>query len=229
MAAAQRRTKAIIFDLDGTLIDSAPDIAAAVNLFLAEHGWGPVATADVEKFVGDGPRSLLLRILDEQGLPTDDAFVAEAHAAYLANYARAPATHTRLFAHVPEDLASLRSVGFRLGICTNKPNALTQRVLAALGIDTLFAAAIGADAVPRRKPHADHLLAVIDAMGVARDEVVYVGDTDVDRACAANADVPFFVVSWGRGMLVPDTGATRIGRLADLGRHLPEPVERQTP
>lgn len=212
--------KAVVFDLDGTLIDSAPDIAAAVNCVLADHGWAPLATDYVERFIGDGPKTLILKILQEQGLPTDDAFVEASKLAYLRNYAKAPATYTTFFAHVVEDLKALKASGLRLGICTNKPHGLTQTVLSILGIAELFDSAIGADAVPRRKPDAAHLLAVVDAMGLAKDEVAYVGDTDVDSACARSARVPFFIVPWGGGPQVVDADATRISRLRDLLFHL---------
>ena len=212
--------KAVIFDLDGTLIDSAPDIAAAVNRVLVGHGWKPLETDYVERFIGDGPRTLLLRILEEQGLPTEDAFVEEAKNAYLQNYAEAPAARTTFFSHVVEDLKALKASGLRLGICTNKPHALTQLVLKVLGIADLFDSAIGADAVPRRKPDAAHLLAVIEAMGLDKDEIAYVGDTDVDSACARSAGVPFFIVPWGGGPHVGDPDATRLSRLSDLLHHL---------
>ncbi|MGH7005496.1 MAG: HAD-IA family hydrolase, partial [Alphaproteobacteria bacterium] len=221
MSSVKAIAKAIIFDLDGTLIDSAPDIAAAVNRFLVEQGWKPLETEYVEQFIGDGPRALMARILQGQGLPTDDDFVTEAVKAYLGNYARSPAKLTKFFAHVVEDLEALAASGFRLGICTNKPQALTQQVLRILKVDHLFEAALGADAVPKRKPDAAHLFAVIDAMGLQRDEVAYVGDTDVDKNCATSAGVPFYLVSWGGGLHVSETGATRIKRLIDLKLHLP--------
>ncbi|NDW05968.1 phosphoglycolate phosphatase [Jiella pacifica] len=217
---AEGQIKAVVFDLDGTLIDSAPDIAAAVNRVLAEHGWAPLETDYVERFIGDGPKTLLLRILQEQGLPTDDAFVEASKNAYLQNYAEAPATHTTFFAHVAEDLRALKASGLRLGICTNKPHGLTQTVLSILGIAELFDSAIGADAAPRRKPDAAHLLAVVDAMGLDKDEIAYVGDTEVDSACARSAGVPFFIVPWGGGSHVVDADATRISRLRDLLFHL---------
>ncbi|MDX3924511.1 MAG: phosphoglycolate phosphatase [Shinella sp.] len=219
--------RAIVFDLDGTLIDSAPDIAAAVNRFLTDQGWRALETNYVERFIGDGPRSLLFRILEEQGLPTDDAFVDHAKTAYLRNYAEAPATHTRFFSHVVEDLHLLRSAGFRLGICTNKPHELTWTVLRILGIAELFDVAIGADAVEKRKPDAAHLLAVVKAMGLEKDEIAYVGDTDVDSTCARNAGVRFFVVSWGGGMHVKDENATRISRLGELASYLKAPAEKE--
>lgn len=208
--------RALIFDLDGTLIDSAPDIAAAVNAYLAAQGWPTQETAFVERFIGNGPRRLLLDMFVELGLPSDDATVTAAHAAYLANYAEAPARLTKFYPHVREDLAALRDAGFRLGICTNKPHELTLRILGLLGIAPLFDAVLGADAVPACKPDPGHLLAVARQMGLAEGDWAYVGDTAVDQATAVGAGAPFFVVPWGGGALVPAAPEQRLTRLADL-------------
>ncbi|WP_029076541.1 HAD family hydrolase [Kaistia adipata] len=208
--------RALIFDLDGTLIDSAPDIAAAVNAYLAAQGWPTQETAFVERFIGNGPRRLLLDMFVELGLPSDDATVTAAHAAYLANYAEAPARLTKFYPHVREDLAALRDAGFRLGICTNKPHELTLRILGLLGIAPLFDAVLGADAVPACKPDPGHLLAVARQMGLAEGDWAYVGDTTVDQATAVGAGAPFFVVPWGGGSLVPAAPEQRLTRLADL-------------
>lgn len=206
--------RAVIFDLDGTLIDSAPDIAAAVNRVLAGLGRAPLPVATVERFIGDGARSMVERILAETGAPGDAELLARCLESYLAHYAAAPAVKTEVFPKVMADLRALLRSGLRLGICTNKPQHLTELVLAGLGLDGLIEVAIGADAVPRRKPHADHLLAVITAMKVSPGEVIYVGDTEIDKRCAAAAQVPFCIVKWGGGAAVSDDGAHRIARIA---------------
>jgi phosphoglycolate phosphatase len=213
--------KALIFDLDGTLIDSAPDIAAAVNGYLASRGWPTQETAFVERFIGNGPRRLLLDMFVELGLPSDDATVSAAHAAYLANYGEAPARLTKFYHHVREDLEELRQAGFRLGICTNKPHELTLRILGLLGIAPLFDAVLGADAVPACKPDPGHLLAVAQRMGLAEGDWAYVGDTAVDQATARSAEAPFFVVPWGGGALVKTAPEQRLTRLLDLLAYRP--------
>lgn len=221
-----RRTSysALIFDLDGTLINSAPDIAAAVNQTFAARGWPQLDTDYVEGFIGNGPRRLLLDMLVDLGLPSDAATVSAAHDSYIRNYTERPAGLTRLYDHVLEDLVALREAGLRLGICTNKPHALTHSVLAALGLDALFEAAIGADAVPACKPDPRHLLAVAEAMKLPVADPVawaYVGDTAVDQATAVSAGVPFFVVPWGGGSLVSVPASQRLTRLSDLMKHAP--------
>lgn len=207
---------AVIFDLDGTLIDSAPDIAAAVNLYLTSSGWGAQDTDFIEQFIGYGPRKLLLDIFDHIGHPTDDASVDHAHKAYLNNYWQAPATHTRFFDHVQEDLAELADSGLRMGICTNKPHALTQRVLDALGLASIFEVAIGADAVPACKPDPAHLMAVAQKMSLTGGRWAYVGDTKVDQSTARDADVPFYAVPWGGGLALDVPDGHRLTRLSDL-------------
>ncbi|MFJ3054378.1 HAD hydrolase-like protein [Herbaspirillum sp. NPDC087042] len=207
---------AFIFDLDGTLIDSAPDIAAAVNAYLRQQGHGELDTAYVERFIGNGPRRLIADILADQGIAIDEAGLSHAVEQYIGHYRRNPASHTRFFPHVREDLAALHDSGFRLGICTNKPHALTRQILDLLGLSPLVEAVLGADAVPACKPDPGHLLAVAARMALAPGDWAYIGDTEVDRATAAGADAPFFVVPWGGGGEVEVPPRQRLHRLSDL-------------
>ena len=108
--------RGLIFDLDGTLIDSAPDIAVAVNSFFLSRGWPQQETAFIERFIGIGPRRLLLDMMVELGLPQDNATVDAAVVAYFDNYTRHPARHTRFYNHVKEDLQSLRAAGFHVDV-----------------------------------------------------------------------------------------------------------------
>lgn len=220
----ERPYKALVFDLDGTLINSAPDIAAAVNKVLEAHGWPTQSVAFVEKFIGFGPRRLLLDLLAALGLPSDDATVDAAVIAYLENYSREPAERTLFYPNVREDLQALHKAGLRLGICTNKPQELSLKVLGILGVAPLFEVVVGADAAPVSKPHPSHLLAVADGMGLNGEAWAYVGDTKVDQATAAAAGVPFYAVSWGCGGEVTVEPGRRLDRLIDLAAN-PEPVE----
>ncbi|WP_044527812.1 HAD-IA family hydrolase [Herbaspirillum sp. B65] len=211
-----RRYQAFIFDLDGTLIDSAPDIAAAVNAYLQEQGHAALEVAYVERFIGNGPRRLIEDILIDQEIAFDGAGLEAAVAAYIGHYQRHPASHTRFFPYVKEDLASLHAAGIRLGICTNKPHALTRQILDLLQLSPLVEVALGADAVPACKPDPGHLRAVAAHMALAPGSWAYIGDTTVDQATAAAADAPFFVVPWGGGSQVQVAKTQRLHRLRDL-------------
>ena len=210
---------AIIFDLDGTLIDSAPDIAAALSVGFVANGWPELDPRHVERFTGNGPRRLIADLLDDLGIAHDQAAVDRAFQLYLQAYLENPADRTQFYAHVLEDLQAMRAAGLRLGICTNKNNAVTGQVLDRLGLSDFFDAAIGADAVPSCKPDPGHLLAVADAMGLAPGSWAYVGDTRVDQATARAAGVPFYVVPWGGGPGVEVPPGHRLTRLADLLQH----------
>jgi len=210
---------AIVFDLDGTLIDSAPDIAAAVNKAMAGMGQPPLSIDYVEGFIGDGSRSMLHRIFNDRGIDHDDAFLDVKLADYFNHYRAEPATRTRFYPSVREDLHLLADAEFHLGICTNKPHALAELVLEALEIRDLFGSVFGADAVERRKPHQDHLLAVVSDLGADPAHCYYVGDTEIDRACAHSAGIPFFLVNWGGGTNLAAGSDQRIDRLSDLIDH----------
>lgn len=210
---------AFVFDLDGTLIDSAPDIAAGLNAAFRRKGWPECEARYVECFTGNGPMALIRGILADRGIAATEAEVADAHDRYLAAYQREPAARTQFYPHVREDLAALRAAGIRLGICTNKTHAITREVLRTLGLDSTFEVAVGADAVPACKPDPGHLRAVAGEMKLAAGSWAYVGDTDVDRATAEAAEVPFFAVPWGNGARIPVPDERRLTRISDLLRH----------
>ena len=216
MTQTQHAFTALIFDLDGTLIDSAPDMAAAVNLYLVAQGWPAQKTAYVERFIGHGPRRLLQDMFSDLGLPTDAASIDMAHAAFMAQYWQSPTRLTRFYPDVLADLQKLHRAGFALGLCTNKPQALTMRILDQLEIAPLFSAIVGADSVPACKPDPGHLLAVAREMGLKPGTWAYVGDSGIDQATALAAEVPFFVVSWGGGARVMVADGYRLTRLGDF-------------
>ncbi len=223
MTPHPHRFTALIFDLDGTLIDSAPDIAAAVNAYLLAQGWPAQETAYVERFIGHGPRRLLLDMFTALHLPTDAASIDAAHTAFMAQYWQAPTRLTQFYPDVLADLNSLHVAGIALGLCTNKPQALTLRILDQLGIAPLFSAVVGADAVPACKPDPGHLLAVASKMRLEPGTWAYVGDSGIDQTTARAAGVPFFVVNWGGGARVEVAQGYRLKRLRDLARVTPHP------
>jgi len=180
----------LCLDLDGTLIDSVPDLADALNRLFAPDGLPPLAEPAVARMVGDGAAMLLRRALAAHGRaaeagPAFDALLAR----FVADYTSHSAERTRPFPGVPETLAALRQAGWVLGVVTNKPERATRAVLAALGLAPLFVAVGGGDSYPARKPDPRHLLAVLEAMGGEPAHAAMVGDHHNDIVAARGAGV----------------------------------------
>jgi len=187
------RVKAIIFDLDGTLIDSAPDIHAAVNKTLADIGSGEMDLDTIRTFIGNGVQVLLERVIEAKGL--DAGRRDELVAMFLKHYEADPATLTTLFPGVRDCVESLRDEGFALGLCTNKPEAPSRAILQAFGLDGYFSAVVGGDTVGVKKPDPAPLLAVKDKLGARI--AVYVGDSEIDAECAQKAGMKFALFTEG--------------------------------
>ncbi len=185
---------AIVFDLDGTLIHSAPDIHAAANAILAEHGKGPLDLATVTGFIGKGVPWLVKCLVRETGLDPalEPALVEEFERRYDS------AVHlTRPYEGVPEALAALRAAGHSLAVCTNKPVSPARSVLAHLDLAGFFDHVQGGDMLSVRKPDPAPLLATLEALGVSRRAAIYVGDSETDAETARRAGLPFLIYSEG--------------------------------
>jgi phosphoglycolate phosphatase len=188
--------RAIVFDLDGTLVDSAPDIHAAANCVLAERDLPQLDLPTIKSFIGNGVAVLMQRCLERVIGPTDPAELQDAVTRFLHHYEREPASRTVLFPGVRDLLAGLTERGDRLGICTNKPEALTRAVLRDLGIDT-FEIVIGGDTLPTRKPDPSGLISAIEALDGNPASAIFVGDSEVDGATARAAGVRFALFTCG--------------------------------
>ncbi|MBK5933086.1 phosphoglycolate phosphatase [Rhodovulum imhoffii] len=183
----------LIFDLDGTLIDSAPDVHAAVNKTLEEIGTGGLPLEQVRGFIGNGVGVLMERVIAAKGLSQD------AHASLLSifrrHYDADPATLTTLYPNVAETVAHFHAMGLPLGICTNKPEAPTRTILESFGFLGAFDSIVGGDSTSARKPDPVPLLTARDRLGVT--DVIYIGDSEVDAECAQRAGLPFALFSGG--------------------------------
>jgi len=186
---------AVIFDLDGTLVDSAPDIHAAANATLAEMGRAAQSLDMVRGFIGNGIPKLVERVMAAASVTPTEANHTEWTAAFVAHYQAAPADLSTCYTGVERALADLRSSGFALGVCTNKAEALTHQVLNGLGLAEYFSAVVGGDTLPVKKPDPAPFRACLAGLG--ETAAVYVGDSEVDAATAVAAGAPFVLFTEG--------------------------------
>jgi phosphoglycolate phosphatase len=193
--------KAIVFDLDGTLIDTAPDLRAALNQVLVGMDRRELTIEEVRHMIGDGTPALMERALAATGTMTD---LNRAHQKLVQIYEASPANLSRLFPGVDTMLRLLRNSGANLGICTNKPQAATLSVLKAFNIAHYFEAIVGADMIPFRKPDPRHLLSVIERLHATISKAVMIGDSENDYAAARSAGVPVILMRYGYLRVPPE-------------------------
>lgn len=196
-------TRIAVFDLDGTLVDSAADIHAALDRLMAVRGLPGFARSEVVAMIGDGVRVLVTRALAARGLPFDEAALA----AFMADYEAEAAVLTRPFEGIPAVLDRLATEGWRMAVCTNKPEAAARHLLDALDLYRHFAALGGGDSFSVRKPDPGHLRATIAAAGAAAERAVMIGDHRNDVRAAAGCAVPCIFAGWGYGPLEMAEGA----------------------
>ena len=185
----------LLLDLDGTLVDSVPDLAAALNRLMAARGLAPFAPPEVAAMVGDGAGALVRRAMAARGAEPDQ----DAPRSFLEDYGAHAAVLTTPYPGVVPTLRALGAEGWRLAVCTNKPEAPARRLLAELGMLGLFAAVVGGDTVPARKPDPAHPLAVLARAGGAPEAAVVVGDHRNDVLAATGTGLPCIFAAWGYG------------------------------
>jgi len=184
----------IVFDIDGTLIDTAPDLTNALNHVLTGRGHAPVPAAAVREAAGRGARAMIEEALRLARIEDDvDQMLAD----FLTHYEANIAAESRPFPGALEALGRLAAAGARLAVCTNKRERLTRLLLEALEIESHFAAVAGRDTFPVSKPDPGHLLAVIALAGGESSRALMVGDSAVDIRTAQSACVPSILVSFG--------------------------------
>lgn len=198
----------VAFDLDGTLVDTGPDLTAALNHALVELGRPPVPEASVRVMVGHGARKLLERGLAASG-DVSPALIDQGFPLFLDYYAAHICDHSVPFDGIERTLDRLAGGGVRLAICTNKPEALTLLLLDALGWRGRFAAVVGGDSLPQRKPDPAPLHAAILQAGGGT--AAYVGDSSTDTDTAKAAGIPCVAVTFGFADRPPEElGATAL-------------------
>jgi phosphoglycolate phosphatase len=191
------RRNALVFDLDGTLFDTAPDLHRCMNSVLAEQGRRAVPLEDVRHMVGDGAAKMLERGFATTGEPLQPSRLPELMQRFLHHYHEGRHAMTRPFPGVVDTLVELSAAGFRLAICTNKPYGPTVEILEVLRLEYLFDAVAGGDSFPVRKPNPGHLLGTLKLMNALPGSAVMIGDSSNDVAVARAAGVPVIAVSYG--------------------------------
>lgn len=204
--------RGVIFDLDGTLADTSRDLLAAANVALAPRGLPLLDPVIDRKVAGRGGRAMIRCSLEKAGRPIDAApEVALTDALYpelLEAYAGALHVETRLYDDVETCLDELETEGWRLGVCTNKPEWLARPLLKSLGIHDRFGAILGADTLPVRKPDPEHIRETARRMGADPKACVMIGDTHTDLHAAQNAGIPCILTTFGFATeLVDEMGA----------------------
>ena len=202
----------MLLDLDGTLVDSVPDLADALNRLLAAHGQPPVDEAAVTSFVGDGVAPLVQRGFAARGM----AVPAGAMADFLADYTPRAAERTRPFPGIPEMLVTLRAQGWRLAVCTNKPEVAARALLGTLGLAPLIDGLGGGDSFAMRKPDPGHLHATLALLGGVPSRSVILGDHANDVIAARKAGMPVIFAAWGYGPHAMADGAPVAGTPASV-------------
>ena len=187
----------IAFDLDGTLVDTAPDLVGTLNVILGEEGLAPLAMEHARDLIGHGARRLLERGFQAAGEPLEADRMGGLFDRFIARYHDHIADESRPFPGCVAALEALKTKGARLAVCTNKPTALSNALLQALDLGRLFDAVVGPDAAPAAKPDPRHLEAAVTAAGGDLSRAIMVGDAATDAGAARAAKVPLILVSFG--------------------------------
>jgi phosphoglycolate phosphatase len=184
--------RAVFFDLDGTLVDSAGDLATATNAMLRELGLPERSVGEIRSFIGEGSRNLV-----ERSIAPRLELAETALAIWTRGYDDVLLETTRPYPGIPELLDRLLARGLTLAVHTNKPSEMAREILKGLRMDSRFAWVMGSDDGPARKPSAEGTRFLLERLQLTLGEVVYVGDSRIDGETARAAGVPFIGVKWG--------------------------------
>ena len=192
--------RTVIFDLDGTLADTSGDLLAAANFCFRGLGHGDVLTTATDAGTAlRGARAMLTLGFDRLGVAFDATDIDAQYPVLLEAYGNDIATHTKLYPGAREAVSRLRDAGYKVGICTNKPEGLAEQLMAALDFRDVFHSLVGADTLPVRKPDPTPFVEAVTRAGGDPTRAVLVGDTQTDRDTSANAGAPSILVTFGPG------------------------------
>jgi phosphoglycolate phosphatase len=191
------RFDTVIYDLDGTLIDSAKDMQVAVSRVLADHGLPEVTLDDVRIFMGQGSKVTMNKAFSKYGKKLDDEQLSAVTREFVRYYEADPVGHTTAFAGVSDVVARFDRLGLKQGVCTNKFERPSRMILEHLKLMPPIADLAGADTFPVRKPDPRHILMLVERMGRSPDRAVMIGDSIHDVHAAHAAGLPAVLVSWG--------------------------------
>ncbi len=192
----------LVFDLDGTLVETAPDLHAALNHTLATKRLGPVSLESIRMMIGDGAKALIRKGLTHHDATIDEDEIDETlwptfldH--YLANITNLSTPYDRTI----ETLEALKASGANMAVCTNKAQNLAEEVLTGLDLAHFFSGTVGGDALAIKKPDGRHILETITLSGGQPEHAIMIGDSQTDERAARDAKLPFVFVSFGYGTL----------------------------
>jgi phosphoglycolate phosphatase len=199
----------LLFDLDGTLVDSLPDLTNALNEVLRERGYAPLAPTEVKPMIGDGMPVLLARGFAARGADADAAKAAQPR--FVEIYEASATNLSKPYPGVPETLAALRASGYRTAVATNKPQHATAEVLRGMGLIDLFDGFAGGDRFPVRKPDPGHLLGLVEELGGDPKRTAMIGDSENDALSARAAALKLILMRYGYARIDPaQLGADRV-------------------
>lgn len=187
----------LVFDLDGTLVDTAPDLIRALNFVLTEDGMPPISADIIGSLVGRGARMMIMRALEHHGLDASQGHVDRLVDSFITFYGAHIAVDSRIFPGVVETLMALKDNGWALSVCTNKKQDLALALLDALGLQSFFNAICGGDYFAVAKPDPRHLTGTILRAASNMDHALMVGDSQTDILTAKAAGIPVVGVTFG--------------------------------